>query len=243
LYPEFEIEVATTLEKDFYSGSSTDRTSAHQIRPYVRYGYLPDVDQDDLPKFDDIDAIEDIHLVTYGVDNYLNKYIKSGEFGEDYNTIFELKVEQSYDLRGDSSAEPFSDVFSELKWNTLTGIYLSYKNYYDVYDNTFNRHTFEGSYTNSRGDYLSLDYSFNEEADIEQINAYFLARITNSWFVGGKIEHSISQDETIEGRGSLTYQATCWSVSFETKYTPDDTAFLVVFNLANIGYPLGINLF
>jgi LPS-assembly protein len=243
LYPEFEIEVATTLEKDFFSGSSADRTSAHQIRPYVQYGYLPDVDQEDLPKFDDIDSIEDIHLITYGVDNYLNKFIKSGEFGEDYNTLFELKVEQSYDLRGDFSAEPFSDVFSELKWNTLTGIYLSYKNYYDVYDNTFNRHTFEGYYTNSRGDYLSLDYSFNEEADIEQINAYFLARITNSWFAGGKIEHSISQDETVKARGSLTYRADCWSVSFETRYSPDDTTFLVVFSLANIGFPLGINLF
>jgi len=243
LYPEFEIELATTLEKDFFSGSSTDRTSAHQIRPYVKYGYLPDVDQEDLPKFDEIDNIENIHLITYGVDNYLNKFIKNRGFGEDYNTIFELKVEQSYDLRGDSSAEPFSDVFSELKWNTLTGIYLSYKNYYDVYDNAFNRHTLEGYYTNSRGDYLSLDYSFNEEADIEQINANFLARITNSWFVGGKIEHSISQDETIEARGSLTYRATCWSVGFETKFTPDDTAFLVVFNLANLGYPMGINLF
>jgi LPS-assembly protein len=241
LYPEFEIELATTLQKDFFGESGENRTSAHQVRPYVKYGYLPDVDQDDLPQLDEIDAIDNIHLITYGVDNYLNRFTNSGSLSENYNTFLELKVEQSYDIRGESSDEPLSDIFSELKWNPLTGTYLSYKNYYDVYDNTFNRHTFEGYLTNSRGDYVSLDYSFNEAADIEQINAYFLARILNNWSVGGRIEHSISQDETIKARGSLIYHADCWSVKFETRYTPEDTSFLVVFSLANIGLPLGVN--
>jgi LPS-assembly protein len=241
LYPEFEIELATTLQKDFFSESSEFRTSAHQVRPYVKYGYLPDVDQDDLPQLDDIDSIENKHLVTYGIDNYLNRFINSGGLSENFITFAELKIEQSYDLRGDSSDEPFSDIFSELKWNPLSGTYLSYKNYYDVYENTFNRHIFEGRLTNTRGDYISLDYSFNEAADIEQINAYFLARILNNWSVGGTLEHSISQDETIEARGSLIYHADCWSVKFETRYTPEDTSFLVVFSLANIGLPLGVN--
>jgi LPS-assembly protein len=240
LYPEFEIELATTLQKDFFGESSENRTSAHQVRPYVKYGYLPDVDQDDLPQLDDIDSIDNKHLITYGIDNYLNRFTNSGALNENYSTFLELKIEQSYDIRGESSDEPFSDIFSELKWNPLTGTYLSYKNYYDVYDNTFNRHTFEGHITNSRGDYVTLDYSFNEAADIEQINAYFLARILNNWSVGGRIEHSIAQDETIKARGSLTYHADCWSVKFETRYTPEDTSFLVVFSLANIGLPLGV---
>jgi LPS-assembly protein len=249
LYPEFEIELATTLQKDFFGESGENRTSAHQVRPYVKYGYLPDVDQEDLPKMDEIDRIDNKHLVTYGIDNYLNRFINSGALSENYNTFLELKIEQSYDLRGDSSDEPFSDIFSELKWNMFSGASLSYKNYYDVYDNTFNRHSFEGSLTNSRGDYISLDYSFNKAddkeqiiaSDIEQINAYFLARIFNNWSVGGTIEHSISQDETIKARGSLIYHADCWSVRFETRYTPEDTSFLVVFSLANIGLPLGVN--
>jgi LPS-assembly protein len=210
---------------------------------------LPDVDQDDLPQLDDIDSIDNIHLVTYGIDNYLNKFINSGGLSENFITFAELKIEQSYDLRGDSSDEPFSDIFSELKWNLLSGAYLSYKNYYDVYENTFNRHIFAGHLSNSRGDYVSLDYSFNKSADIEQINgddieqinAYFLTRILNNWSVGGTLEHSISQDETIEARGSLIYHADCWSVKFETRYTPEDTSFLVVFSLANIGLPLGVN--
>ena len=28
-----------------------------------------------LPQFDDVDSIDSINLITYGIDNYLNKFI------------------------------------------------------------------------------------------------------------------------------------------------------------------------
>lgn len=239
LYPEFEYELATTLEKDFFSAPEGNRTTAHQIRPYVQYGYLADVDQKDLPEFDDVDRIEDKQLITYGIDNYLSSYTNYGDSEKDPSTFLELNIEQSFDLRNKASDRPFSEIFSELKWNLFTGTAFTYKTYYDVYDSAFNRHNLEGNYSNSRGDYLTLDYSYNEAENIEQINAYFLARIMNGWSAGGLIEHSLSQDDTIEARGSLIYQAPCWSVRFETRYTPEDTTYLVIFNLANIGVPLG----
>jgi LPS-assembly protein len=38
------------------------------------------------------------------------------------------------------------------------------------------------------------------------------------------------------------YSALCWSIEFQSKYTPTDTRFMMVFNLANLGNPLGIKL-
>ena len=240
-YPEFEVEVATTLERDFNFTKNSDQTITHQARPYVKYGYIPSVDQDNLPQFDDVDFVDDVNAITYGIDNYLNKYTGSEKNWGNLKDYAELTIEQSYDLRGSESDRPFSDIFSELKWWPLNGIAIAYKNYYNIYDNTFSQHLFEGVYRNSRGDFLSLDYSYNEVQNIEQLNGTFIAHIINGWYVGGKIEHSISQDETTEARGSLTYQAPCWAVKFETKYTPEDTAYLLVFSLANIGSPFGIN--
>lgn len=240
LYPDFEIEVATTLEKDFFAGPGSDRTAAHQLRPFVQYNYLPDVDQDTLPKFDDVDDIDEENRITYGFDNYLYDFFQSAGNREQQNLYADLTIEQSYDLNEAGAHEPFSDIFSELKWKVLPKAYIGYKNFYDVYDKKFNRHTLESHYSNSRGDYISLDYSFNDEENIDQINGNFVAQIINGWSVGGGFKHSISEDSTEKARGSIIYKAACWSVKFETKYTTTDTTYLVMFNLANIGVPLGI---
>ena len=242
LYPEFEIEVATTLERDFSFFGSSDRTLTHQVRPYLQYGYIPDIDQSHLPHFDDVDRIDGKNGITYGADNYVSIFKgKEGRWSSLYDNA-EWKIEQSYDLRDSASDQPFSDIFSELKLRPLPSTYISYKTYYDVYNNKFNRHTFGGLSSDSRGDSLSLDYSFNDEQNIEQINGTILAHLINGWSIGATIEHSISQSETVEAKGFLAYQATCWTVKFETHYTPEDTTYLVLFSLANIGFPLGVGL-
>ncbi len=241
IYPEFEIEVATTLERDFNFTENSDRTVTHQARPYVKYGYIPSVDQDNLPQLDEVDFVENSNAITYGVNNYINSFTGGDKKWGNLNDYAELTIEQFYDLRDSESDQPFSDIFSELKWWPLTGIAVAYKNYYDVYNNAFNQHIFEGVYRSSRGDSLILDYSYNDEQNIEQINGIFIAHLINGWYAGGKVEHSISQDETIEATGSLTYRAPCWAVKFETTYTPEDISYLLVFSLANIGSPFGIN--
>lgn len=248
IYPEFDIEVATTLEKDFFSDSSGNKRATHQLRPYIKYWYLPKIDQEDLPELDTVDRINARNRITYGVDNYLNTFTNNEGAGERLTEYLELKIEQSYYLTDDepddsenATDESFSDILSELKWRPLVGTYISYKNYYDLYDNVFNSHILSSQYSNSRGDYLSLDYSFNKEDDIEQLNGVIRAHLINNWIAGASIEHSLSADETIEARGSLIYQAPCWTVTFETRYTPNDTTYLVVFSLANIGLPLGVN--
>ena len=106
-------------------------------------------------------------------------------------------------------------------------------------DNT--THGFEGSYTNSRGDRFGLDYRFNEEEDIEQINGLFNVRLHPKVIAALNVEHSISESETNEARLSLTYLAQCWSVRLETQYTPTEERIMLVFNLANIGAPIQLS--
>lgn len=242
LLPDFETEVATTLERDFYSGDSDIRSFAHQIRPYVKYGYIPEVSQTDLPKFDSVDRIEEKNAITYGVDNFFNVFDTAKNNQETIRQAASLKIEQYYDLRTEKSDEPLGPILARLRWNPIEHTSVDYKTYYDVYDSAFTIHTFTGEYGNSRGDRMALEYSFNEVENIEQINTKGRAQLLNNWFAGAEVQHSISHDDTIKANGSLTYQALCWSVQFETRYTPADTTYLVLFNLTNIGMPFGVSL-
>ncbi|TKB06646.1 LPS-assembly protein LptD [Desulforhopalus sp. IMCC35007] len=248
-YADFETEVATTLERDFNFNGESGMPLRHQLRPYLKYNYLPDVDQEEIPYFDSVDSVDEENTITYGIDNLFN-HVKFDQTGLD--TLLDyasFTLEQSYNISGnanddyddddDTEDTPFSDVYAKFKWYPIQLTAFTYKAYYDVYDSEFNAHTVEASYENSRGDFLSLDYSFKSSSDIDQINGAFGTTIFDNWLLKGEIEHSIADDETNEAKGSITYQALCWSVKFQTTYSTTDTSFLVVFNLANIGIPLG----
>ncbi len=243
LYPELQLDFATTLQKNFDFADSSFSTLRHQIRPYVEYNYIPDVGQEDLPQFDSIDTVKEKNAVTYGMDNFFDKLTALAGGSESTSEYATFQLEQSYHfVDPNDTNRPFSDIYSSMLWRPYKRSSLEYKTYYDVYDNEFNNHSFEGILYNKRGDHIGLEYSYNKIKDIDQINGSLGTSLFDNWLLEGEIEHSLSQEETIEAKGSLTYRALCWSVKFQTKYTPADTSFVLLFNLANIGVPLGAQL-
>jgi LPS-assembly protein len=238
LTADFEFEVATTLLRNFDLSGEKYTGFDHQVHPYVRYNYIPEVDQDDLPQFDSVDYISEENSITYGIDNFFNVFSNAdgtSEFGW-------VKISQSYELSDSYSDEPFSDVSLRLGFTPVKKLYLEYETDISVYGDGFTTHSLEGQYTNSRGDFFNVDYSFNEYSNIEQINALVRAQLLAQWSTELEVEHSIAEGETNEANISLLYTALCWSVELQTKYTPDDTRYMVIFSLANIGTPLGLKL-
>ncbi len=234
----FHTDLATTLVRDFSLETTGYSHLAHSIRPFVEYDFIPDTDQDDLPQFDSIDLIEETNAFTYGVDTFFDLYKNEDSLARQYGFV---RLEQSYDLRSEASGERFSPITLKLGWEPLRRLLVYYKAEIPIEDDDNTTHGLEGYFTNSRGDRFTLDYRFNDDQDIEQINASFDSMIMPQVRAGVDIEHSISQSETNEATLALTYLAQCWSVQLNTRYTPTDERVMLVFNLANIGTPLGIS--
>lgn len=234
---DFELEVASTFMRHFNFHGENVTGLDHQIRPFIRYSFIPEVDQDELPTFDDQDFIDETNSITYGIDNFFDLYTNRG--WRDYGY---LKISQSYEFKDEASDEPLSDLLIRLGINPLASLHFEYETEIDMYGDGFVRHSVEGEYTNSRGDLFSLEYSFNEPEEIEQINAQMQTSIGSRWSTTVEVVHSIEFDETIEANFSLGYTADCWGLEFQSKYSPEDTRFMILFNLANIGTPFGLNL-
>ena len=235
---DFEMEVASPLMRTF--GFSDGDSLDHRLRPYVRYNYIPDVDQDDLPDFDSVDRIDNESLITYGFDNFF-----SGMFNDVERDIGYVKISQGYDLLTDAE-DDFTEVNLRLRLIPIPKLFVEYETDYNVYGEGFVLHSFLGAYTNSRGDYFSIDYSYNNtdevSSKIDQINFTTRARLLPQWYTRIEVEHSIAEDETNDAKLALLYTAPCWSVEFQTEYTPSDTRYMIIFNLANIGGSLGTGL-
>lgn len=130
----------------------------------------------------------------------------------------------------------------ELKLTPWSKFNFDYKTWYDVYDNDFTYHRLSSDYTNSRGDSIDLDYLYENSGTTEQINAKFSLKLLASLTGAYEIKYSLSQEEIDEQNIGLTYQANCWSVTFKSSYTPEDTSFIVLFELLNIGSPIQVSL-
>ena len=234
---DLHAEVGTTLMRTFGLSGEGAKAFTHQIRPFVDYDYIPDVDQDDLPYFDSVDRIDERNDIGYGIDNFFD-LTKADGGTRDYGSF---KIRQTYSLLEEDEDEPFSDINMRLRLKPLVTMLLDYRTDLNVYGRGFVRHDVEGTYTNSRGDDFGLQYVFDEDDNTEQINALVRAALFANWRAKFRIQHSIKADETNEADLSLIYQALCWSVELATEYTPTDTSFIVLFNLANIGVPLGFS--
>jgi LPS-assembly protein len=236
--PVFETEVATTFQRDFSLASRDYSRLSHSIRPFIGYDYIPEEDQEDLPEFDEVDRIEETNAFTYGVDSFFNIYDTDGGYDRQYGYI---RLEQSYDIRSEASSEPFSPVTLKLGWKPLQKMSLAYKAEIPIDEDDNTTHGFAGSYLNSRGDTFGLDYRYNEDENIEQLNGRVKVRLHPKVIAALDVDHSISEGETNEATLSLTYLAQCWSVQLETRYTPTEEKIMLIFNLANIGAPIQLS--
>lgn len=238
---DFQTEVGTTLVRDFNTSLGNVHAWSHTFRPFVNYHYIPDVDQDDLPQFDQVDRIEDSNLITYGIDNWFKIFgsRNDAEYEREYGYI---KINQGYDLRSEESDTPLTPVNIKIGYWPLKDFWLVYRTDFDVYGEGVTQYSLEGSYRNSRGDAVSADYRYDYFNNINSVSANAKVHLIYNLLATYYIERSIEYSTTIEENIALIYKPSCWSVELSSNYTPGNQKIMLVFRLANIGNPLGVDL-
>ena len=249
-------DIGTTLFRE-YGAPELGEGWSHSIRPFVEYEYINIADTDALPLFDPVDEIEEANTFYYGIHNFFSifdrekKADKAGDHedvGEEDDTAVTerdlafFKVRQGYDMRSEMSDKPLTPI--EFK----TGLYpvkdarLIYRTQLDVYGEGWVKHDVEATYTNLRGDKFGLDYRYDKELAIDSISGNIWLELPFDFAFGYSIERSLENKLTIEEEFHLVYQPACWSVDLVYDYEPDDKTVMLIFRLANIGLPLGLDL-
>ena len=250
-------EIGTTMIRDFSISAGSATSLSHTFRPYTNYRYTSDVNQDDLPQFDGVDDVGDKNLITYGVNNFFT--LRGQNFGREYQRKYGwIKIRQGYDFRSSESDSPFTPVNMRLAYYPLKALRFVYRTDVDVYGDGFLKHTVESNYSNSRGDLFSIDYRYvndtaddvlNEDGEVVEdvtgtnsIKAAASVGLFYNFRAGYSIERSIEDSKTVQERFNLIYQPSCWSVELASDYTPGNQKITVMFRLANIGSPLGLDM-
>ncbi len=260
-------ETGTTLLRNFDFNHGEISSWDHRLRPYFQYDYLPETDQNDLPLFDAIDRIPERNAVTYGIDNFFEIFGETKkEAGHDYGYF---KIWESYDLREEYTDKPLTPVSFKLGWTPVNYFALSYETDVGIYGEGVTFYSLASNLRTSRGDSLAIDYLYSNTAiidgspynsrdnygtysffypnytgleNVHQINVAARAKIIDTVAAAYRIEHSLTQSQTIEQNISLIYQPSCWAVELRSNYTPGDQSVMLLFSLANLGNALGVDL-
>lgn len=235
-------EIGSTLMRDFAVGFGEINSLSHTLRPFVSYVHTTIPDKKFLPQFDEIDDLEEENAVYFGINNFFSIFGERNgrEFDREYAFF---KAKQGYDLRSEKSDAPLTPVILETGLYPLQQMRLKYTTNIDVYGDGAFLHSLDGDYYSDKGDKFSLDYRYNELTDVNSVRGSLWYLLPYNFAVGYSLERAIEQSETIEEVARLRYIQPCWSVELSSNSTPGDQTFMLTFRLANIGNPLGFDLF
>lgn len=229
---------------------SADRLK-HSLRPQIVYTYIPDIDQDQYPSFDDSDRIEASNLITYSITNWLSTrtpvVTKGRKIKNDiqqpykYRQVGRLKVEQSFDINksNEGDPEPFSDVDAELTLHNLPYWWIRANTTWSPYTYSFPTRNIAIQLEDDRKDALTLEYRYTEDQN-DSIRGDLKIQLTRSLSTYINYEHNLMDDKLIDMNFGFVYESQCWTLQIgygeEGEFRSRKVAFwLVLHGLGGIG--------
>ncbi len=255
--PDFTVSTSTILGR-VYEGKwwGLERWK-HQIEPEISYTYIPRVDQDDLPFFDESDRIDYTNAVTYGLTNTLSGRIRQDPGRHTYRELLRFTVFQSYSFGEPFREEPrsgrgryFSDIEAELVSNPSTYIDIRGDLRYNTSEGHLEGFNVYTGLSDKRGDALGLEYRFSRN-EVENINVNLRVRLQEWLDLFYRNSYNILEKRRFTSVYGLEFRAKCWGIQLSvedknrtpltvrdgelTRLQEDEITFMIQVTLTGLG--------
>lgn len=247
---DIKLDLTSEISKIFDVNIATIDRIKHNILPEISYDYIPDQDQGDLPQFDALARIDEQNLLTYSITNIFTWRPVKQQKGSDDSTNYDyrqfgrLKFEQSYDINEarddtadgipDNKRRPFSPLKGDLDLTLGRYLTVDADAEWDVYDDTFTTTNAAVTVTDKRGDSLSTEYRYTENAT-ESISFNFRLKVSDKFTSFAKYERNIIDNQRIDTIVGILYETQCWSLELRYIDEPDDRTYQFSINLLGLG--------
>jgi len=254
-------DLKTEVFRVFQVGGKRVQRIKHQFRPRVVYGFVPEVDQDDLPDFSSIDRIGKKNFITYSLTNTLTSKLtkspkkkknKDGQIQEidnnwdyEYRRFFWFFVEQTYDFTdGDDGLVldeddedyigPFMPIHAEIELTPFKYLALQGEVDFDVYDTSFVKNGVALRLSDYRRDQLFVEHRRKKD-DYHSIFTSLLINVNDRLWLNGQWEQDLEDNEKVSAGGGLLYQSQCWAFRFNYTSEQEEDRLTFMFDLTGIG--------
>lgn len=243
LLPELSLTLATRLQRTYQSAWWGSERFQHSIEPQVRYLYIPEHGQDDLPFFDRADRLGPLNQVEYAVVNRFTGRFSGADGVPLYRELASLRLSQAYDLDagdGGGDDDPFSPLRAELAVSPMPEADLTIDVTADPND-SFGVVSLdaEARYDAGRGNGITAGYNYRDGRRGEPETDYLSLRLDTALaapvYASFEERYDFVDDGNLESLLNLEYRSRCWSLFLTLRDRSDSQEVLVGFALAGLG--------
>ncbi len=232
--PVATVDATLFLEREF---SMAGTGFLQTLEPRVYYAYIPEVDQDEIPRFDSgrfdftfrqmfrpdrfsgRDRIGDTNQMTLSL---TSRILETGSGFERLRLAMGQVLyfkDRELQLNGTPQTTDFSEFIGEVTANLTHQIQVSGTLQWDPELQRTEKGALRLRYRPANGALLNMDYRLrrstqlvNQAADVEQTDVSFSWPITPQWSTFGRWNYSMVDSRTLEVVGGVEYNSCCWGV-------------------------------
>jgi LPS-assembly protein len=227
--PDFTISTSTILSRVYEAKWWKFERFKHQIEPEISYTYIPRVDQDDIPMFNELDRIDYTNALTYGLTTTASGKVRQAGGGSTVRELLRFTLSQSYSFSEpfwrnpkDGRARYFSDIEAELWLNPSQHINVLGDLQYNPYEHYLDGLNVSAALSDRRGDSLGLEYRYSRD-EVENINVNLSVRVRDWLDLFTTYSYNIFENRRFSSTYGLNFRAKCWEVQMsveDKKRTP-----------------------
>ena len=212
----------------------------HEIIPQIDYSFIPNIIQNDLPSFDELDRIGEQNLVTWSLTNYFTAKKSftdaKGKTRAGYKRFAYAKLYQTYDIRKkrDNASRPFSDISLDLEFTPNNRLLFETDLAWSAYDTHFHKLNARAELHDSRGDSIQAEYRYTAESS-ESLYSRIDVALTDELTTYYSVEKNLMEEKTIETQAGIALKKSCWTLRLFASRAGGEQTIAFLINLHGIG--------
>lgn len=252
LFSDVRLDLSTRLNRVYPVDFGDYVAVEHAIRPEVRYVYVPEPIQGELPLFDRLDENQARHQLRYGFSTFLtakeNRRDREGNLATYYRELARLQIFQLFNLEDPPKRDSLFE-FGEEQGFTSVGMRLDImpKRYitlsYDsnLYSDSPNDHRQDFLLTldSGRGHALILDYQYRKGQPVNELTTQLIMKTLPNLYLSTYHDYSFDQGEMYKQGYGFRYLHGCWSIGVAYERESGDNRVIVSLNLLGLGNVVG----
>ncbi len=234
--------LSSTLSRVYETGSAAMPRVRHVMIPEVRYSYVEEKDQDNLPFFDYNDRIVSENRIVYSLTNSVTGKFTADDGSADYRELLYLRLAQGYDFSGTrrdlltlvDEGRPFTDVMAEAKIRPLRQLSVGAETRFNPYHMRLSTVAVTADADDGKGNSAGLAYR-HARGQVEYLEGHTSLSLVKPFVFTFTGRYSFDRKDFLESLYALEYRHQCWSVTLSYRDRIDNREFFVSFALSGIG--------